>query len=505
MRIVKNSILLFFRSIIVVVIGLYASRVLLKKLGIEDYGVYHIVGGVVLIFNSFRTMFTNAIQRFLNYERAQGDCERVNRVFVTGMQVQLALSIAFLVLAETLGLYAFLHLNIPEDRFQVALVVYQLTIVTALVSIATLLYDALIISNEKMNVYAWLSIWGSILHLGVVFLIDIGPLSHLVNLAILTLVTTVLIRGMAIVYSVRHFPESKLSNVYDRSLVRDMGQFAGWNFLGYTGLNITHQGVNYILNQYGGVVANAARSIAYQVMKGTNMLVSNVNIAFKPQTNAAAASVDKRQFYHLLGYNAKAAFVSFLLIAVPILIFARQVLDIWLGQEPDYAVDFIFALSGYHLLRSLHELVNQFFVSIGEMREYQMIEICTMVLIIPVAILLQEDDWPFWVVFVCMTGLETVNHGLTVWLAVRKYAFPLRLFIKDVYLPFGEMTGLAVCMIIGALQTGICETCSIAGVILWTIGIEGLFLLGTFLIVFNREDRHRILDILESCIWRIKR
>lgn len=504
MRIVENSILLFFRSLIVVVIGLYASRVLLEKLGIEDYGVYHIVGGVVLMFNSLRTLFTNAIQRFLNFERGHGDSDRVNRVFVTGMQVQLILSIVFLTLAESIGLYAFSHLNIPEDRFQVALVVYQLTIVTTLVSIATLPYDALIISNEKMNVYAWLSVWGSILHLGVVFLIDIGPLTHLVNLAILTLVTTVLIRGMAIVYSVRHFPESKLTMFFDRSLMRDMGQFAGWNFLGYTGFVLTHQGVNYILNQYGGVVVNAARSIAYQMMKGTNMLVLNVNIAFKPQTNAAAASEDKRLFHQLLGYNAKAAFACYLLIAVPILIFARQVLEIWLGQVPDYVVEFIFALSGYYLLRSLHVLVNQFFISIGEMREYQAIEICTMVLIIPLAILMLENEQPFWVVFVCMTGLETANHGLTVWLAVRKYGFPLRLFIKDVYLPFGGMTGLAVCMIIGALQTGISETCSLACVVLWMIGIEGLLLLITFLTVFNREDRYRIQNILESCIWKIK-
>ena len=456
------------------------------------------------MFNSFRTLFTNAIQRFLNFERGQGNCERLNRVFVTGMQVQLILSIVFFVLAESIGLYAFLHLNFPEDRFYVALIVYQLTIVTTLVSIVSLPYDALIISNEKMNVFARLSVWGSLLHLGVVFLIDIGPLSHLVNLAILTLVTTVLIRGMAIAYCVRHFQESKLTKVFDRSLMRDMGQFAGWNFLGYTGLNITHQGVNYILNQYGGVVVNAARSIAYQVMRGTNMLVSNVNIAFKPQTNAAAASEDKRLFYQLLGYNAKAAFVSFLLIAVPILIFARQVLDIWLGQVPDYVVAFIFALSSYHLLRSLHELVNQFFVSIGEMREYQMIEICTMILIIPVAILMLENDQPFWSVFVCMTGLETMNHGLTVWLAVRKYGFPLRLLIKEVYLPFGGMTGLSVCMVIGALQAGISETSSLAGVVLWSIGVEGLLLLATCLIVFNGEDRYRILNMLKSRFWRIK-
>ena len=179
--IAKNSVFLFFRSIVMMLIGLYASRVLLGKLGIEDFGIYNIVGGVVLMFNSLRSLFSNAIQRFLNYARGLGVERRLNQVFVTGLQVQVILSVFFLVLAETVGLYAFLHLNIPEGRSYAAAVVYQITIATAVVSMVTLPYDALVISNERMSVYAWMSIMEKVLFLGIIYLIDIGPLDHLLN------------------------------------------------------------------------------------------------------------------------------------------------------------------------------------------------------------------------------------------------------------------------------------------------------------------------------------
>lgn len=500
--IAKNSVFLFFRSIVMMLIGLYASRVLLGKLGIEDFGIYNIVGGVVLMFNSLRSLFSNAIQRFLNYARGLGVERRLNQVFVTGLQVQVILSVFFLVLAETVGLYAFLHLNIPEGRSYAAAVVYQITIATAVVSMVTLPYDALVISNERMSVYAWMSIMEKVLFLGIIYLIDIGPLDHLINYAILMFVVTLLMRVVTISYCIRQFGESKLNRVSDRSLLKEMGQFAGWNFLGRTGLYVTHEGVNYILNLYGGVVVNAARSIAYQVMKGTNMLVNNVNMAFKPQTNASAAQADKRLFHQLLGYNGKTAFICYLLVTVPILIFSRQIIGLWLGQVPDYVISFVFAVSGFHLLRSLHELVNQFFISIGEMRDYQIVEICAMMLNIPLAICLLSNGYPFWTVFVGMTVVEAVNHALTVWLAVRKYQFPLWGFMKGVYLPFVIMTVLSMGIVGGGFLVGMNDTGSLIGGLLWSVAIVGALLAASYVFVLNGEDRRKVMGLIESRLWR---
>lgn len=500
MKIAKNSAYLFFRSIVLIFIGFYSSRVLLGKLGVEDYGIYSIVGGVVVMFGSLRSMFTNAIQRFLNYGRGQGDISRVNRVFVTGLQVQFILTIAFIILAETIGLYAFRHLNIPDARFPIASIVYQLIIVSFAVSMATLPFDALIISNERMNVFAWLSILERLVRLCIIFLIDIGPLDHLISYAILSLGVTLLIRTIAIVYCRRHFIESKLNWVVDKPLMREMGGFAGWNFLGFSGYQITHEGVNYILNLYGGVVVNAARSFAYSITGYINQLVGNVNTAFKPQTNAAAAKEEKHLFHVLLGYNAKVSFIAYLIIMVPVFIFAKQLLQLWLGQVPEYAASFIYGLSGYFLLRSLHELVNQFFVSIGEMKEYQIIEVCAMILIIPVAVLMLHCNCPYWSVFMAMTLLEAINHGLTVWLAVKKYGFPLSYFVKKVYIPFFVMTLLTVCLVSGAFRLGINQTESWLWIVIRSALIECLLLTYTYLLVLNSEDKVRVKELIVS--WR---
>ena len=487
------------RSILGLVIGLYTSRVLLAKLGIDDYGVYHVVGSVVIMFNSVHALFTNAIQRFLNFSK--GDCSKQNEIFNAGIRVQLLLSVAFVLLAETIGLYAFLHLNLSEEQFAAAHIVYQLSVATAVVSMMTIPYDALIIAKEKMNVFAWLSVLRMLLNLGVVFLISVGPFSNLMNYAILVFLVSLLLRLISAGYCKRNFEESKVGRFHNQALIGEMARFAGWNFLGRTGLYVSHQGIDYILNLSGGVVVNAARSIAYKVMGCANMLVNNANMAFKPQTNAAAANEDKSEFFKLLGYNAKTAFVCYLLIVVPLLIFARQAICLWLGKVPEHVVVFLFAISPYYLLRSVHELVNQFFISIGEMKGYQVIEISTMALIVPAAWLLIRSGQPFWTAFICLVVFELLNHVCTVWFASRRHGFPLRYFIWDVYLPFAMMTVVAFCMVYGGVFFGLGEVESLLDVVGWCLVIELMMLALTAVIVLRRQERELLCALMAKKLW----
>ena len=496
----KNTVFLFFRSVAAILIGLYASRVLLGKLGVEDYGVYNIVGGVVMLFGSLKTMFTNAIQRFLNYSKGEEDAEKQNRVFNTGIRVQLMLAASFILLTETAGLYAFFHLNLTEEQFSSAGIVYQLTIASTVVSILTVPYHALLLANERMDAYAWFAIAEQLLHLLVIFLIGAGPFSRLINYAILLLVVSCFMQALMILYCRRHFPEAKLRRMGDRKLLSEMLRFAGWNFLGCTGLNITHQGVNYILNLTGGVVVNAARSITYQVMSGANTLVGNTNMAFKPQTNAAVAQKDKQAFHKLLAYNGKTAFVCYLLVVVPILVFAKPLVQLWLGQVPEYVIPFLLAISVYYLLRSLHELVNQFFISIGEMKEYQLIEFCTMILIIPLAWLLLKKGFPYWSVFLGMALVEVLNHVGTVWLAVKKYGFPIRYFASSVYLPFVLMAILSFGFVVIAYRTGIAEAKSVPILLLQGAGLEVLLAATTLAVALDREERKQLLNVVKTWI-----
>jgi O-antigen/teichoic acid export membrane protein len=312
-------------------------------------------------------------------------------------------------------------------------------------------------------------------------------------------------QALMILYCRRHFPEAKLRRMGDRKLLSEMLRFAGWNFLGVTGLNIMHQGVNYMLNLTGGVVVNAARSITYQVMSGANTLVGNTNMAFKPQTNAAAAQKDKQAFHRLLAYNGKTAFVCYLLVVVPILVFAKPLVQLWLGQVPEYVIPFLLAISVYYLLRSLHELVNQFFISIGEMKEYQLIEFCTMILIIPLAWLLLKKGFPYWSVFLGMALVEVLNHAGTVWLAVKKYGFPIRYFAGSVYLPSVLMAILSSVLVVVAYRTGIAETKSLPVMLLQGAGLEILLAVTTLAVALNREERKLLFSVVKTWIRADKR
>jgi len=499
----KNSLLLSLRSFLVMLVGLYTSRVLLAKLGIEDYGTYNIVGSVVVLFGSVRAMFTNAIQRYLNYTKNGGEYNQV-QVFNASLLLQLILAGAFLILTETLGIYALHNLNLTPEQHRDAQIIYQIAVATALVSIITVPYDALIIAHEKMDIFAWLSVLSSLLNLGIVYLLSLGPFSRLVNYAILVFLASCIIRGITAAYCHRRFKESRIQKTYSKPLLKEMTAFAGWNFLGYAGYSIMHQGVNYLLNLAGGVVVNAARAIAYTITSKANELVLNANTAFKPQTNAAAAEQDPSNFHKLLGYNAKASYSVFLLIMVPVLIFAQPFIQLWLGQVPEYVIVFLLAISPYYLLRTLHELVNQFFVSIGQMKWYSIIELATMILILPLSWALLKGGRPFWTVFLCMFVLEAVNHAGSVWLGARKYSFPFKRYAKDVYLPFLLVSSLSALLVIAAYRFGLAQLELWGRIILCGLGIECILATAMAFIVLSKQERHAILGHISLWIKREK-
>lgn len=441
--IAKNTTMLAAKSILVLIVSLYASRVLLQKLGVEDYGMFYLVNSVVLMFMSLRVFFSNAIQRFLNYTMGTGDEVRLGQVFNTGVQVQLLLAIVFVLLLETLGLYALLRLNLTAEQMEVAQAVFHLSVMTAVVSMLTVPFDALLMAHERMDIYAALAVVERLLTLGIIFLIDQGPFDHLVNYALMLFGASCLIRSLNAVYCRRHFAESRIVWRWHRPLMREMGAFAGWNFLGWTGYSLMHESINYLFNLTGGVAVNAARSIAYQMMNGCTMLSGNVNTAFRPQTNAAAASIDRRAFHRLLCDNARASFVLYLVVALPLLALARPVVQLWLGQVPQYVVPFALALGGYHYLRSLHQLMDVFFLSLGKPKYYQILEMSALLLNIPVAWMLLREGCPYWTVLVSLSAFELLSHVSTLWLAVAHYGFPLGFFWRKVYLPF-LLAGAAV-------------------------------------------------------------
>jgi O-antigen/teichoic acid export membrane protein len=300
-RIAKNTILLYFRMLLMMAVNLYTSRVILQVLGVEDYGIYNVVGGIIALFNIIRGSLSTATQRFITHALGKQDEEYIRRVFSTSMFMHMALCILILVLAETVGLWMLENkMIIPDGREVAAMWVYQLSICSCLVSIMSVPYNAAIIAREKMDVFAYISILDISLRLIVVVFLYFSPMDKLITYAFLLLVISVLIRVIYVIYCKRHIEEARFFLGWDRKLFFEMLYFAGWNLFGNLAYIGYTQGVNVLLNIFFGPAVNAARAIAIQLQGTVNNFCNSFQTALNPQITKSYAAGDKSYMFNLV-------------------------------------------------------------------------------------------------------------------------------------------------------------------------------------------------------------
>lgn len=283
-RVAKNTLFLYFRMILIMLVTLYTSRVILAQLGIRDYGIYNVVGGVVTMFAFLNNCMTSSTQRFMTFELGCGDMQRLKNVFAASLNIHLAIAVTIVLLAETIGLW-FLNtkLVIPAERLLAANWVYQFAILSFCVNIVQVPYNAVLIAHEKMSVYAYISIIEVFLKLGIVYLLTISPFDKLIAYGILLFTVQLLIRCIYQVYCRKHYEESRFRLFWNRELYCQMSGFAGWNLFGSIAWLLRDQGVNIILNMFFGPVINAARGVATQVSGAVMNFISNFQVALNPQ------------------------------------------------------------------------------------------------------------------------------------------------------------------------------------------------------------------------------
>ena len=283
-RIAQNTLFLYFRTLVILLVSLYTSRVVLNVLGIDDYGIYNVVGGIVLMFQFLNVGMIDVSQRFLTYELGKNDGQQLQKVFSTSLIIHLIIIFFLLILAETVGLWFLNHkMNIPTSRIIAANWVFQFSILTFIIKIFSVPYNASIVAHEHMKVYAYVSILEVILQLAIVFLLKGSASDKLILYAILMSFVTLLISIMYTLYCKKYFKECKFRNDIDKQLLHKMLSFAGWSFLGNIGYSLKMQGINILINLFFGPAVNAARGVAYQVNAGIYNIVSNFQIAMKPQ------------------------------------------------------------------------------------------------------------------------------------------------------------------------------------------------------------------------------
>lgn len=416
------------------VIAIYTSRVVLKVLGVEDYGIYNLVGGVVAMFSSLKGVFSSAIQRYINYTRGLGDEEGVRHVFSTGAIIQFGIALIFLVLVEGFGLWFIPHkLVIPEGMMDTAMFVFQCSLITSVISIMAVPFDALIIANEKMNYYAYISIAEAVLKLAIVFVLPFLPFMALKSYAVLIMAVHILIVVINFFYC-RHFPECKIEKYWNKDLFKNLASFSGWNFLGNVVYTLIHEGTNIILNLFAGVVANAARGIAAQIRSALETLSGNLYTASKPFVMQQAATVENKTLFNYIYILSRVIFYVILVTTVPIIVYSEQILSVWLVEIPEYTVSFVRVIMLFVLVRSLHSPIVMLFFAVGNIKRFQITECIVGLLTLPLVYLFLYLGFPLYTAFIAMIIVEIINLTSIVLVAQKEMGFRLGEYIKKVIL-----------------------------------------------------------------------
>lgn len=373
-RIAKNTIYLYFRMLLTMAVQLYTSRVVLNVLGVEDYGIYNIVGGVVVLFSFINNSLASATQRFLNFELGRGNMANTQRVFSMSLTIHICVAIIVVLLAETIGLW-FLNtqMNIPIERMGAANWVYQFSILTICMSFIQVPYYASVIACEKMSFFAGIAIVEVALKLLVVFLLVYIGFDKLKLYSILTLGVSAVVFTCYKFYCNTNIDISKYHYFWDKRLFIQLLGFSGWMLLGAAAGVGSTQGVNILLNIFYGVTVNAAIGISNQVNSAVNQFVSNFQTAFMPQIIKLYAAGDMEQLRKLIDRSSRFSFILLFAIACPLMLNVDFVLKLWLKNVPDYASIFCILILIYSLVEAVSKPIGFAIHATGRVKYYNII------------------------------------------------------------------------------------------------------------------------------------
>lgn len=341
-RIAKNTVFLYFRMLFVMGVSLYTSRVILEVLGIDDFGIYQAVGGVVGMLTFVNSSLSTGTSRFITFELGKGDAESLKNVFSTTLAMQLILIGLVILVAETLGTWFVINkMKIPEGTETAAIWTYHISILTTAISLVSVPFLAVIIAHEKLNVFAYLGIYEVCAKLGIVYLLTIGGFDKLIFYALLLMTIQLTLTSFYVIYCVRRFPECRCSLVIKRKIFREIVGFSGWSLFASSSIALNNQGILVLINMFFSPSVVTARTISLQVNSAANQFVSNFRTAVNPQIVKQYAAHNFEESKSLLLSSTKYSYYMMFLLSLPICLGAKPLLEIWLKEVPEYAVIFL--------------------------------------------------------------------------------------------------------------------------------------------------------------------
>lgn len=495
-RIAKNTLMLYIRMLFTMGVSLFTSRVILQILGVEDYGVYSVVGGIITIFTFINGGMVAATQRYLTFEIGKDNLLRLKKVFSTAIQIHALIALAIIALGESLGLW-FLYdkLVIPADRMTAAVWVYQCSIISCVVNIMSAPYNADIIAHEKISAFAYISILEVCLKLAIVYALYIIPNDKLISYAILLLCAQFIICFVYVHYCRKHFEESHYCCQIDKSLFREMFVFAGWSFWGnFAGVLYT-QGLNMMLNIFFGPVVNAARGIAVQVQGTVQQFVTNFQVALNPQITKNYAIGCLSQMHTLMFRSARFSFFLLFFISLPVLLETEFILTIWLKTVPSGTIVFtrlMICISLLYTIANPCSIANQ---ATGKVKLYQVVVGSILLLILPVSYIVLKLGAPAYSVFIVHFCVECLAQIARMYILRKLINLHISDYIRNIYTPIIKVvfiSSLLPILLHQQLSEGIMRFFTVSTVCVLSVGIT-VFMFG----LTNDEKKFFINKVLK--------
>ena len=434
-RIVKNTLFLYIRMFLMMGISLYTSRIILATLGVTDYGIYNVVGGVVTMLGFLTGAMSSATQRFLLVTLGINDVEGLRTTFHSALLIHFIIAFIVLFLAETIGLWFLnVQMNIPVTRMEAANWAYQATVISFAFSLFIVPYNASVIAHERMGAFAYIGIFDAVAKLAIAYLLLVIGYDHLIVYSILLLLVGIISNLLYIIYARTHFTECTMNFSLDKEYFKSIMNFAGWNLIGNLAYVVKSQGINILINIFCGPAINAARGIGFQVNQAVTSFVTNFQMALNPQITKSHAQGDMDYLNELIFRGTLYSFYLMLFLSMPILVNTHFILSIWLVEVPQYSVEFVQLAIILSLCDTLYRPLLTAHLATGKIKNLQIIVGVVNLLNLPVSYFLLKMGFNVLCTMWVAIAISLITLLLRIFCYCSIEVFPVLNFVKQVLL-----------------------------------------------------------------------
>lgn len=428
--------MLYIRMFLIMAVTLYTSRVVLQVLGVEDFGIYNVVGGIIGMLAFFNGSMATATQRFLNYEMGKGHDANLEKVFSVSLISYAGIALISLIVAETIGLWFVYHkLVISPDRLSAALWTYQACIIIFVINLFSVPYNATIIAHERMKAFAYIGVVEALAKLLIAFSIIHIPFDHLITYSLLMCLVPLMIQIAYMVYCHKHFRECRLKWIWDTAFFKKLISFSGWMLAGTSSDLLVSQGVNILINLYFGPLLNAARAVSMQVRAAVSSFYLNFMVAARPQIVKSYAQGNYEYMYKLVYGTTKLSFLMLFVLTLPIWFNTQFILELWLKHPPEYSTLFVQLVLMELLITCTITPLASLSQASGRVRNYQLIISVLSILIFCITWLFYECGFPVYSTFLISIAVNFVGVFFRVVELYYSQQFPVKIYLQQVICP----------------------------------------------------------------------